>query len=298
MPYTIPTDVRYEERFFGPFTIKQSLYLLIAAAIIGFVIFFLKPPFPLNFIIPLIVGGLAIGLAMFNLEKVLKDYFSFLMEKKEASWITPAARKLMDIKEIRANAVFLKDGKVLGVVKVKPINFGVLGNEDQDTVVYGFLEFLNTINFPIQIVMRSVNLDLSNYLAAMKRRIVQRDDKIALAYYEHFSGYMYDYIKTNKINDRLFYIIVSVKTQLDEREVIRSLETRCRTIIDTLTLSGIIAERLNTNQLLSLYSSYFTESFHVGEDFISPITMYNKMWREAPKTGKSPMSSLNLEGNK
>lgn len=283
MPYTIPTDIRYEERFFGPFTIKQSIYLLIAAGIIFYLLFFSRLPFTLKAIITLLVGGLAIGLAMFNLETIVRDYVSFLREKKEVSWITPAARELMDIKAIRADAVFLKDGRALGVVKVKPINFGVLSKEDQDTVIYGFLEFLNAINFPIQIVMRSVNLDLSNYLAALKRRILQRDDKISLAYYEHFSGYMYDYIKTNKINDRLFYIIISVKMQLDEREVIRSLETRCRTIIDTLALSGIIGERLNTNQLLSLYSSYFTESFHVGEDFISPVTMYKKMWHAAPK---------------
>lgn len=283
MPYTIPSDIRYEERFFGPFTIKQSLYILIAAGIIFYILFFSRLPFTLKVIITLLVGGLAIGLAMFNLENILKDYVSFLREKKEVSWITPAARELMNIKGIRADSVFLKDSRVLGVVKVKPINFGVLSKDDQDTVIYGFLEFLNSINFPIQIVMRSVNLDLSNYLAALKRRIVQRNDKIALAYYEHFSEYMYDYIKANKINDRLFYIIVSVKTQMDEREVIRSLETKCRTIIDTLALSGIIGERLNTSQLLSLYSSYFTESFHVDEDFISPVTMYKKMWHAAPK---------------
>lgn len=300
MPYTIPSDIRYEEKFLGPFTIKQSIYVLIAAAIIFYLLIIDQTlQVTLKVIIILLVGGLTMGLVMFNLEVIVKDYVSFLREQKEASWITPSARRLMNIKAIRANAVFLKDGNVLGVVKVKPINFGVLSKEDQDAVVYGFLEFLNAINFPIQIVMRSVNLDLSNYLAALKRNILQRDDKIALAYYEHFSGYMYDYIKTNKINDRLFYIIASVRMQTDERETIRRLESRCRTIIDTLSLSGIIGERLNTNQLLSLYSSYFTEYFHVNEDFISPVTMYKKMWREAPKaTVASSMSSIDQEDTK
>jgi len=204
MPYKIPSDIRYEERLFGPLTIKQSVYALITTILIIFLLFFANLDFMIQIILVMGVALLGIGFTMFNLDTYLINYFMFAKENKETSWISPAARKLMEIKSIRADAVFLKDGRVLGVVKVKPINFGVLGKEDQDTVIYGFLEFINSLSFPIQIVMRSVNLDLSEYLSSLKRRIIQRDDKMSLAYYEHFSEYMYDYIKTNKINDRLF----------------------------------------------------------------------------------------------
>jgi hypothetical protein len=106
---------------------------------------------------------------------------------------------------------------------------------------------------------------------------------MSLAYYEHFSEYMYDYIKTNKINDRLFYIIVPAKRFGDETKTILNLEDRCRAVIETLSLSGIIADRLGNKQLLNMYASYFTESFKLDEEFISPITMYRRMWSEAPK---------------
>jgi len=283
MPYKIPSDIRYEERLFGPLTIKQSVYALITVIMLMFLLFFSKLEFIIQMILVVIVGLMGIGFTMFNLDIYLLNYFFFMKENKESSWISPAARKLMEIKSIRADAVFLKDGRVLGVVKVKPINFGVLGKEDQDTVIYGFLEFINSLNFPCQIVMRSVNLDLSDYLSALKRRIVQRDDKMSLAYYEHFSEYMYDYIKTNKINDRLFYIIVPAKRFGDETKTILNLEDRSKSVIETLSLSGIIAERLGNKQLLNMYASYFTESFKLDEEFISPITMYRRMWSEAPK---------------
>lgn len=283
MPYKIPSDIRYEERLFGPLTIKQSVYALISVISLIFILFFWKIDFVIQIILVLLVCGLGVGFTMFNLDTYIVNYFMFAKEKKESSWISPAARKLMEIKSIRADAVFLKDGRVLGVVKVKPINFGVLGKEDQDTVIYGFLEFINSLNFPVQIVMRSVNLDLSDYLSALKRRIVQRDDKMSLAYYEHFSEYMYDYIKTNKINDRLFYIIVPAKRFTDETKTILNLEERCKAVIETLSLSGIIAERLGNKPLLNMYASYFTESFKLDEEFVSPITMYRRMWSEAPK---------------
>ena len=283
MPYKIPTDIRYEERLFGPLTIKQSIYALIAVILTLWIVFVIKPDFIISIILVMVIGCLTVGFIMFNLDVKIVNYFFFMREKKQSSWISPAARKLMEIKSIRADAVFIKDGRVLGLVKIKPINFGVLSKEDQDTVIYGFLEFINSLSFPIQIVMRSINLDLSEYLNALKRRIVQRDDKMSLAYYEHFSEYMYDYIRANKINDRLFYIIVPAKRFTDEMKTIRNLEDRCRAVIETLALSGIIAERQSNKQLLNIYASYFTDSFKIDEEFVSPITMYRRMWREAPK---------------
>lgn len=283
MPYSIPTDIRYEERLFGPLTIKQSIYALVTGAIVGYIVLLMNIDFPLKIFLTIAIGAIGIGFIWFDLESYIINYLFFLGEKKETSWISPAARKLMDIKSIRADAVFLKTGEVLGVVKVKPINFGVLSRDDQDTVIYGFLQFLNSLNFSVQIVMRSINLDLSEYLNALKRRILQRDDKISLAYYEHFSEYMYDYIRANKINDRLFYIIVPAQHSFDERVVIKSLDTRCRVVIDSLARSGIVASRLDNKQLLSLYSSYFTETFNVDEEFLSPITLYRKMWAETPE---------------
>lgn len=286
MPYKIPTDIRYEERLFGPLTVKQSVYALISL-ILGLWVMFIPNFGESDFIIKipliLIIGVAGVAFTMMNADVYLVNLLFYFNEKKQTSWISPAARSLMAIKAIRADAVFLKDGRIIGVVKVKPINFGVLSREDQDTVIYGFLEFINSLNFSIQVVMRSVNLDLSDYLGNLKRRIVQRDDKMSLAYYEHFSEYMYDYIKTNKINDRLFYIIVPAKKYGDEMKTIRSLEDRCKAVIETLALSGIIAERLSNKQLLNMYASYFTEAFKLDEEFVSPITMYKRMWREAPR---------------
>ncbi len=283
MPYRIPTDIRYEERLFGPLTIKQSIYALITGAIVGFVLFFSNLDFILKIFLTIGFGSVGVGFIWFDLENYLIHYVNYMRGKKSASWASPAARKLMDIKSIRADAVFLKTSGVLGVIKVKPINFGVLSRDDQDTVVYGFLQFLNSLNFSAQVVMRSVNLDLSDYLNSLKRRILKRDDKIALAYYEHFSEYMYDYIRTNKINDRLFYIVVPAKSHWDERQVIRSLDARCRTVIEALSRSGIVAERLDNKRLLALYSSYFTQTFNVDEEFLAPITLYRKMWKDTPR---------------
>lgn len=285
MPAAIPADVKYEERFIGPLTIKQSIYAGMAGGVMLYVFLFMPTaPTIVKMVLGFVVFGLTIGFVMYDLDTYILNFIAFSRSDKQLSWISPAGRGLMNISSIRANSVFIKGGRVFAVISVRPINFGVLSREDQDTVIYGFLEFLNALNFPIQIVMRSVNLDLSEYLSSLKRRIIQRDDKIALTYYEHFSEYMNDYITENKINDRLFFVIVPGKTGGGEKSTIDSLETRTRTVMDTLSLSGIITKRLDNRELLNLYSSYFTDAFLIGDEFISPITMYRKMWHEAPKT--------------
>lgn len=288
MPYAIPANVKYEERLLGPFTIKQSIYIAIGAGIIGYIYFTSHWEYSLQLPAMIVVGLLTMGFAAFDLETKLINYVSFIKVQKKASWISPVARHLMNVKSIRGDLVFLKDGRALAVMKVTPINFGTLSEEDKDTVIYGFLEFLNSINFPIQIVMRSVNLELEDYLRALKRRINQRDDKIALAYYEHFADYMRSYIKVSKINDRYFYIVLHAERRGKEKEMIENLEVRCETISGALALSGIVSERMGQNQLVNFYSSYFTETFEIYDTFISPITLYRKMWQERPKTPQEP----------
>lgn len=283
MPYAIPANIKYEERLVGPLTIKQSVYLFAFLIAAGFAYFRSGLPSPLNIILAGIFALIGGGFAFMNLEEFLSNYLSFMQLTKTSSWISPAARNLMGVKSIRADAVYMNDYRILGVVRVKPINFGVLSAQDRDTVIYGFLGFLNSLNFPIQIVMRSINLDIEDYLRHLKRRIVQRDDKVALAYYEHFAEYMRSYIKVNKINDRHFYIVISGKKMKTEKETVDYLETQCSEIMLRLSLSGIVAERLNSRQLLNLYKSYFTDSFELYDSFISPITMYRKMWKETPK---------------
>lgn len=281
MPYEIPTEIEYEERLLGPLTVKQSIYAIIAGTISVYLLFFSSG---LNILLKLFiliaVDGIAVGVIFFDLDKYVVNYIGFLRGSRAVSWISPAASRLLGIKDIKADSVFLKNRKVLAVLKVTPINFGVLNKEDQDIVIYNFLQFLNSLDFPIQIVMRSVNLDLTDYLSNLRRKIVQRDDQMALVYFEHFSKFLEEYISERKINDRLFYIIVPAQVFFDERKTIQNLKTRCKVIMESLNKSGIRAERLDNQQLQEFYASYFTQTFHIGEDFLTPITMYRKIWAE------------------
>ncbi len=295
MPYEIPTETHYEERLLGPLTVKQSIYAAAAGSITIFMVFLAKDVhFLVRAVSTMASLGIAMGVIFFNLDEYVKNYILYIREERTVSWISPAASRLLGVKEVKANAAFLRNNNVIAILKIHPINFGVLNKEDQDIVIYNFLQFLNSLDFNIQIVMRSVNLDLTEYLDSLQRRIVQRDDQMSLVYFEHFSKYLEEYIAERKINDRLFYIMIPGRKSFDEKKIISDLETRCQVIIESLNRSGIIAERMDNKQILDFYSSYFTQTFHIGEDFISPVTMYKKIW-EGERAGMKPPSIEPME---
>lgn len=68
------------------------------------------------------------------------------------------------IAEIRDNVVVLKNGGIRAVLKTSSVNIHLKSEEEQNAVIYSYQNFLNTIEFPIQIVVRSKKLDLDNYL--------------------------------------------------------------------------------------------------------------------------------------
>ena len=83
---------------------------------------------------------------------------------------TAAASTQMHLKiaEIRDDTVVLKNGGIRGVLKTSSLNFNLKSEEEQNSIIYAYQNFLNSLEFPVQIVVRSKKLDLDNYIAELK----------------------------------------------------------------------------------------------------------------------------------
>lgn len=74
----------------------------------------------------------------------------------------------MRISEIRDNVVVLKNGGLRVILKVSSVNFNLKSEPEQNALIAGYQGFLNTLEFPIQIVMRSKKLDIDKYIEQLK----------------------------------------------------------------------------------------------------------------------------------
>src|SRR5436189_4267741 len=95
----------------------------------------------------------------------------------------------LDIEDIRDDMVVLKNGKVSIVIETTSINFELLDPAEQDARIYSFASFLNSIRFPIQIVMRTQRTDIAKYLKLLdsyKSKITSQQVVSQVTLYQDF----------------------------------------------------------------------------------------------------------------
>src|SRR3989338_5767318 len=88
--------------------------------------------------------------------------------RKSAANAKAATQLHLRIAEIRDSTVVLKNGGLRGVLKISSMNFNLKSEAEQNAIIYSYQSFLNTLEFPIQIVIRSRKLDLDKYLDKLK----------------------------------------------------------------------------------------------------------------------------------
>ena len=76
----------------------------------------------------------------------------------------PPTQLFLPLSEIRDSIVVLKNGGLRAVMQVSAVNFNLKSEEEQQALVYSYQSFLNTLNFEVQIVIRSKKLDIDAYI--------------------------------------------------------------------------------------------------------------------------------------
>jgi type IV secretory pathway VirB4 component len=215
--------------------------------------------------------------------KKQKDQSSSLHDPALAAGrIDRSTQKYLDIAEIREDCVVLKNGALRAVILVSNVNFALLSDEEQEAIVLGFQNFLNSLDFPIQIVVESRILEIQPYLDLLLQYENSQVNELlreqTRAYREFISGLVTD----SNIMEKRFYIVVpfslienkeegimsrikkalnpsTIVSQKKEKfEVYRGqLMQRADQIVNSISAMGMSGVLLNTRQLIELYYSAY-----------------------------------------
>lgn len=74
----------------------------------------------------------------------------------------------LEVREIIDDLVITKTGTVALVLQTSAINFDLLAEYEQDSKIYAFAGLLNSLNFHLQILIRTRRIDISNYVDYLK----------------------------------------------------------------------------------------------------------------------------------
>src|SRR4051812_28542163 len=80
------------------------------------------------------------------------------------------AQDLVALKEIRDNTLVLKSGELRQILMVGGINFSLKSESEQNVITEGYQNFLNGLNFPIQIIIHSRKINVEKYLESLTER--------------------------------------------------------------------------------------------------------------------------------
>jgi hypothetical protein cdiviTM7_00582 len=107
----------------------------------------------------------------------------------------------------------MKDNSVRIILKCSSINFLLKNNDEQDSIIISFQRFLNSIDFPIQIIVRSKKLDIDSYLNNLNSKALKQENALLQNQTYEYIAYLKKLIEVAQIMKKEFYIIVPYDTE-------------------------------------------------------------------------------------
>lgn len=220
------------------------------------------------------------------------------MAKKEAQpkkgGKKPAAQAHLPIAEIKENSVVLKDGTLRAVLLVSSINFALKSEDEQNAIVGAYVSFLNSIDFPLQIVVQSRRLQIEPYLEALAKREREQTNELLRVQIADYRVFVQELIDIGQIMTKRFFAVVpyhplsnkkksfwsrskevikpSLAVHLKENQFLerkRDLDSRVRQVMGGLEGMGLTAVQLDTQALIELYYSTYNPDIAFAEQLQS-----------------------------
>lgn len=186
------------------------------------------------------------------------------------SIIVATTQDHLDIETIQDDLVILKNGICSLVIQTSALNFGLLSEEEQDATIYAYAGLLNSLSFPIQIVVKSDKKDISGYLELLSAQEKKLKDPILQERMKNYRSFIETTITEQNVLDKKFYLIVSYqlvtlsgKVEITEdllQKAKADLEPKRDHIIKQLTRIGLTSQQLNSQNLMRLFHSFYNST--------------------------------------
>src|SRR3989344_4558975 len=82
-----------------------------------------------------------------------------------------ATQEFVPIKEVRDGIMILKDGSMRGIVLASSLNFSLKSDDERNAILLQFQDFLNSLDFSVEILVQSRKLDIRPYLALLEEQM-------------------------------------------------------------------------------------------------------------------------------
>ncbi|PIQ66533.1 MAG: hypothetical protein COV96_01040 [Candidatus Zambryskibacteria bacterium CG11_big_fil_rev_8_21_14_0_20_42_18] len=201
---------------------------------------------------------------------------------------TNATQEFVPIKEVRDGVIILKDNSMRAVLLCSSINFSLKSSDEKQAILYQFQDFLNSLDFSIEIVTQSRKLDIRPYIALLEEREKNQTNELMRIQVREYIEFIKNFTENTNIMTKNFFLVVPYSPAIlstgasneitsrlglgTKREKAKGkegefgenrsqLEERLLVVEQGLIRSGIRVARLGTEEVIEL----FYKAFNPGE---------------------------------
>lgn len=117
-------------------------------------------------------------------------------------------QEFVPVKEVRDGIVIMKDGSFRAVVLSSSINFSLKSVDEQEAIIYQFQNFLNSLDFSIQISIQSRELDIRPYLNTLEKRYNDELNDLLKMQIREYIQFVKNFTETQSIMSKAFFVVV------------------------------------------------------------------------------------------
>ena len=193
-----------------------------------------------------------------------------------------SAQQFLSIEAIKDDIAVLKDGQFRIVLMCSSLNFALKSSEEQDAITFQYQNFLNSLDFPIQIVTLSRLLNITPYIETLKTHQHEEDNEYVKIQIGEYIEFIQTLVGSVNIMSKTFYVVIGYSPPVLEKKGILAdalrtmglsgtekgekaqddatfeehklqLWQRVDTVIEGLKSFGVRSAPLNTEELVELF---------------------------------------------
>ncbi len=189
---------------------------------------------------------------------------------------------LIKIKDIKNGVVVLENGSLRAILSVSGLNFPLLSEQEQEIIISQFKNFLDGLDFPVEILVLSRYENINNYLKILHLRLEEEKEPLIKFQLETFISFLEDYLENHKIMKKLFYLIVPYDVlevslgslsrwgfQKEPEESFQAkleqLETRVSYVFEALSNLGLLVRKLDDQEIIELLFEVYNPNLRWGQ---------------------------------
>lgn len=122
--------------------------------------------------------------------------------------VAKTTQEFVPIKEVRDGIVMMKDGSMRAVVLSSSLNFALKSADEQEAIIYQFQNFLNSLDFSVQISIQSRELDIRPYLATLEKQYNEQLNDLLKIQTKEYIQFVRSFTETQNIMSKTFFIVI------------------------------------------------------------------------------------------